>query len=415
MKAEIIAVGSELLLGQITNSNARYLSEKMTEVGVDVYFHTAVGDNRERLLSVLDVAVSRSDLIILTGGLGPTKDDLTRETVADFIGKSVVMHPESLAHLESYFQKSGRPMTENNKKQAAIIEGAEVFPNRNGLACGMAVNFKKTFILLPGPPKELEPMVEKEVLPYLSVLTGSENVISSRVLRFFGIGESRLAEEIDDLIENQNNPTIAPLASDGEVTLRLTAKGDPEQNILLLDSLEEKIMSRAGTFFYGYDNSSLTGVTAEALSKRLQTVACAESLTGGRFGSMLTSVPGSSSFYKGGVICYDAKVKQTVLKVSEETFSKHGTVSARCAEELAVNVRSLMNSTVGISFTGVAGPDDLEGKEPGSVFIGIADESGTAVKELSLAGSRRTIRERAVKFGCWYLLKHIISDETTKE
>ncbi|TMW73274.1 competence/damage-inducible protein A [Alteribacter natronophilus] len=415
MKAEIIAVGSELLLGQISNTNARFLSGKMTEVGVDVHFHTAVGDNRSRLTAALSAAEKRSDLIILTGGLGPTRDDLTKETVAEFTGTNLVMDSESLSRIESYFRKRDLPMTENNRKQAAVIEGADVFINYNGLACGMAVKGETVIVLLPGPPGELEPMVQRDLLPWLARMTGTGEAITSRVLRFFGIGEAQLAGEIDDIIANQSNPTVAPLASDGEVTIRLTSKGMPDQNVQALDRMEKTILSRAGTWFYGYDTNTLAKVTADALGKSGSTIACAESLTGGMFGSMLTGESGASSFYTGGVICYDANVKQNVLNVKEDTIRTYGTVSRECAAELAENVRTLMKSTIGISFTGVAGPDSLEGKEPGLVFIAIADSRGTAVKRLSLAGSRSAVRERAAKFGCYFLLKQLNEEESTKE
>ncbi|WP_026689832.1 competence/damage-inducible protein A [Alteribacter aurantiacus] len=405
MNAEIIAVGSELLLGQITNSNARFLSEKMTNLGINVYFHTTVGDNKGRLTEAIRIAEKRADFIVLTGGLGPTKDDLTKETLADYLGKALVIDEETLNTITLFFKQRKQTMTPNNKKQAQVLEGSHVFVNHYGLACGLKTNTKPAFLLLPGPPKEMYPMVEEQVIPYLAKKQGASDVeISSRVLRFFGIGESTLADMLDDLIENQTNPTIAPLASSGEVTLRLTAKGDTDENSLALDKLEKTILESTRSYFYGYGKDTLPTVLGNKLKQEKLTLASAESLTGGMFGEWMTGLVGASSFYKGGVICYDAKVKQNLLGVEEKTIKNAGTVSMECAEELAQNARKILNADIGISFTGVAGPDSLEGKEPGTVYIGIAKKSGTKSFPLHLAGSRDQIRERAVKYGCFYLL-----------
>ncbi|MBM7094244.1 competence/damage-inducible protein A [Bacillus sp. H-16] len=407
MNAEVIAVGSELLLGQITNSNARFLSEKMTGLGINVYYHTTVGDNRERLTEAIRVASGRADLVIMTGGLGPTKDDLTKETLAEYLDKELVIDGQTLDVITRFFEKRRQPMTANNKKQAQVIKGSHVFKNNHGLACGMVTDTTPSFLLLPGPPKEMYPMVEEEVIPYLAGKGGSGVEITSRVLRFFGIGESALADMFDDLIENQENPTIAPLASGGEVTLRLTAKGASLSNKKALDELESTILSSVNDFFYGYGNDPLSKVAAEKLKSSNMTIASAESLTGGLFGEWMTEHSGASSFYNGGVICYDAKVKQNVLNVKEETVRNYGTVSAECAEELAVNVKAVLGSDIGISFTGVAGPHSLENKEPGIVFLGISTPSGTKSYPLNLAGSRAQIRERAAMYGCFYLLREL--------
>lgn len=259
MNAEIIAVGSELLLGQIANTNAQFLSKQLAEIGINVYYHTVVGDNPARLADVIKISQSRSDLIIFTGGLGPTKDDLTKETIAKMLDKQLVFDEDALHSIEDYFKRTNRHMTENNKKQALVIDGSTILPNDHGMAPGMALEVNKiTYMLFPGPPKELNPMFLSYGAPFLLESLGVVERIESRVLRFFGIGESQLETELEDLIDNQTNPTIAPLAGDGEVTIRLTAKHSSlEAANQLLDETEAEILKRVGPFLYGYDSTSL--------------------------------------------------------------------------------------------------------------------------------------------------------------
>lgn len=410
MNAEIIAVGSELLLGQIVNTNARFLSAQLAEMGINVFYHTVVGDNPDRLKSVLEVAEKRSDLIILTGGLGPTKDDLTKETIAKHLGKKLVMDENALKSIEFYFERTNREMTENNKKQAIILEGSHVLQNDHGMAPGMQTIVNgRTYILLPGPPKEMEPMFLKYGHAALMGELQSHEQIVSRVLRFFGIGEAMLETEIEDLIDKQSNPTIAPLASDGEVTLRLTAKHAVfETANEMLDETEKEIQARVGKYFYGYDNTSLMKELTKLLKEKQMTISSAESLTGGLFQQEFTSIPGAGNFLKGGVVCYTNEVKQDVLNVRKETIETDGVVSAQCAAELAENVARLVNADVGISFTGVAGPDELEGKPVGTVYIGISIKGQPVTTEkLNLGGSREANRIRAVKYGCHFLIEKL--------
>ncbi|MEH7246920.1 competence/damage-inducible protein A [Neobacillus niacini] len=410
MNAEIIAVGSELLLGQIVNSNAKFISQQLADLGINVFFHTVVGDNPERLRSAIEIAEKRSNLIIFTGGLGPTKDDLTKETIARHLGKKLVMDQEALDSIELFFKKTQRVMTDNNRKQALVLEGSMILPNHHGMAPGMMTeNDNCTYILLPGPPKEMEPMFLKFGIAALSKQVKTNEKIVSRVLRFFGIGEAALETEIVDLIEQQSNPTIAPLASDGECTLRLTAKHQDMQSAqLLLDEVESKINSRVGQFLYGYDHTTLVAELMEILKARKLTIAAAESLTGGLFQQELTSFPGVSSVYKGGIVCYTDEVKKNVLNVKSETIEKYGVVSQECAKELAENVAALIASDIGISFTGVAGPDELEGKPVGTVYIGISIKGKqTAVHMLELGGTREANRTRSVKYGCYYIIKQL--------
>ncbi|WP_066068751.1 competence/damage-inducible protein A [Neobacillus soli] len=416
MNAEIIAVGSELLLGQIVNTNARFLSQQLAGLGIDVYFHTVVGDNPDRLKSAIDIAEKRAKIIIFTGGLGPTKDDLTKETIARHLGKELVMDEMALASIELFFRRTNRVMTENNRKQALVLEGSHILPNDHGMAPGMAlVSAEHTFMLLPGPPKEMEPMFLQYGAKALADHHQANEKIVSRVLRFFGIGEAALETEIIDLIDAQTNPTIAPLAGDGEVTLRLTAKNkDEDKAHAMLDEVENTINQRVGPFFYGYDNTSLLEELTKSLKERNVTITAAESLTGGLFQTEITSIPGASAFYKGGVVCYSNDVKKQILQVNQETLEKYGAVSEQCAIELAENAARLFKTDIGISFTGVAGPEELEGNPVGTVYIGIAIKGKPSIVEkLTLGGTREANRNRAVKYGCYFLLRHLKESQNT--
>lgn len=408
MNAEIIAVGSELLLGQIANTNAQFLSKQLAEIGVNVFYHTVVGDNAERLKKAIEAAQKRADLIIFTGGLGPTKDDLTKETIAAMLGKQLVIHQEALDSIEGYFRKTNRVMTPNNRKQALVLEGSTILFNHNGMAPGMALKIGDThYMLLPGPPKEMQPMFQTFGRDYITKQLGKIERIESRVLRFFGIGESQLETEIEDLLDQQTNPTIAPLAGDGEVTLRLTAKHSSEEEAInMLDVVERQIQERVHEFFYGYEETTLYEEVLNLLKEKGLTIASAESLTGGLFSERLVSLSGAGDIVQGGIVCYQNEVKQHVVGVSANTLQNHGAISQQCAKEMAENVRQLCRSNIGISFTGVAGPKVQEGKEVGTVFMGIAIENEpTEVYHLQLSGGRQSIRTRAVKYGCHYLLR----------
>ncbi|OIJ13098.1 competence/damage-inducible protein A [Anaerobacillus alkalilacustris] len=409
MNAEIIAIGSELLLGQITNTNAQFLSKQLANIGVNVYHHSVVGDNRARLIEIITQAQKRSNLIVVTGGLGPTKDDLTKETIAECVGRSLVTDKEALFNIEEYFKRRNRVMSENNRKQALVISGCTILPNDYGMAPGMA--FKEngvSYVLLPGPPKEMEPMFINYGLSFLVSQLEKTTKISSRVLNFFDIGESQLETELLDLIDNQTNPTIAPLAKDGEVTIRLTVKYENEkEGAVLLDEIEGKILAKVGEFFYGYDDTSLLKEVIKQLKDEGITIAAAESLTGGLFSSEITKVSGASTIFKGGIVCYSNDSKQSILKVPDEIMEEFGAVSSECAKALADNVRDLTGATIGISFTGVAGPNKLENKEVGTVYIGISViGKKTIAYPLKLAGSREQIQSRSVKYGLYSLMKH---------
>ena len=417
MKAEIIAVGTEILTGQILNTNAQFLSEKLAEIGVDVYIQTAVGDNEARLLSVLEIARERSELVILTGGLGPTEDDLTKQTVAKFLGKNLVFDAQAQAKLDDFFaQRPDYARTPNNERQAQIIQGATPLVNETGLAVGGMIEVEGvTYVVLPGPPSELKPMVLNELLPRL--MTGAK--LYSRVLRFFGIGESQLVTILADLIEQQTDPTLAPYAKTGEVTLRLSTKAkSKEEADAALNTLEEQILSRdtfEGTSLrelcYGYgDETSLASLVVEELKKRQISITAAESLTAGLFQASLADFSGVSAIFKGGFVTYSLEEKAKMLDIPQAELEIHGVVSAYTAEKMAEQAREKTASDIGISLTGVAGPESLEGHPAGTVFIGLSQASGTEVIRVNIGGrSRADVRKIAVMHAFNLVLKALLS------
>ena len=418
MKAEIIAVGTEILTGQIVNTNAQFLSEKLAEIGVDIYFQTAVGDNKARLLSLLEIASQRSNLVILTGGLGPTEDDLTKQTLAKFLGKDLVFDPQAQEKLDIFFaHRPDYARTPNNERQAQIIEGATPLPNETGLAVGGVSEVDGvTYVVLPGPPSELKPMVLNQLLPKL--MTGTK--LYSRVLRFFGIGESQLVTILADLIDHQTDPTLAPYAKTGEVTLRLSTKAvSQEKADQALDILENQILDRQ-TFegnslrdiCYGYgEETSLASVVVEELKKRQKSITAAESLTAGLFQATLADFSGVSAIFNGGFVTYSLEEKSKMLDISDQELKEHGVVSEFTARKMAEQARLKTQSDYGVSLTGVAGPDSLEGHPAGTVFIGLAHAKGTEVIKANIAGrSRADVRHIAVMHAFNLVHKALLSD-----
>ncbi|MBZ5202386.1 competence/damage-inducible protein A [Planomicrobium chinense] len=416
MNAEIIAVGSELLLGQITNSNARFLSNHLAELGINVYYHTVVGDNAGRLEEVIQIAEERADLIIFTGGLGPTKDDLTKETIARHLGTTLEMDEEALESIVAFFERAGRVMTENNKKQALVLKGSEVLANHHGMAPGMLYKSEdRVYILLPGPPKEMEPMFQFEGKPKLARLLNQADVILSHVLRFYGIGEAELEDRLQDLLDRQTNPTIAPLASDGEVTLRLTAKTNSEEQAWeLINEAKTEILERVGQYLYGYDNDSLASKTIELLKEQSKTISAAESLTAGLFQSELAAVAGASAVLTGGVIAYNEEMKIKQLGIAPDLLSKHGVVSEETAVAMAIAVRQKFGTDIAVGLTGAAGPDAHGDQPAGTVWIGIATEEGAEAYRLQLSGMRNTNRLRAVKLALSYIIRTLTEGNARK-
>ena len=416
MNAEIIAVGSELLLGQITNSNARFLSGHLAELGINVYYHTVVGDNADRLEDAIQIAENRADLIIFTGGLGPTKDDLTKQTIARHLGTTLDMNVEALESIVAFFERAGRPMTENNKKQALVLEGSDVLVNNHGMAPGMLYKTEShVYILLPGPPKEMEPMFQFEGKPKLAHMLNKADVILSHVLRFYGIGEAELEDRLQDLLDKQTNPTVAPLASDGEVTLRITAKTDTEEQAWkLINETKAEILDQVGEYLYGYDDDSLASKTIELLEQQEKTISAAESLTAGLFQSELAAVPGASAVLAGGVITYNEEMKIQQLGISSDLLAEYGIVSEQAAIAMADAVRVKFNTDVSVSLTGAAGPDAHGDQPAGTVWIGISTVDETKAYRLQLSGMRNTNRLRAVKLAFSYLIRTLTEGKARK-
>ncbi|QGX01425.1 competence/damage-inducible protein A [Streptococcus ruminicola] len=419
MKAEIIAVGTEILTGQITNTNAQFLSEEFAKLGIDVFFQTAVGDNEERLLSIIDLASKRSDLVVLCGGLGPTEDDLTKQTLAKYLGRNLVFDEQASKRLDEFF--ATRPQftrTANNERQAQLIEGSTPLQNSTGLAVGGVIEVDGvTYVVLPGPPSELKPMVWDYLVPLLS---SDHKQLYSRVLRFFGIGESQLVTVLSDLIDNQIDPTIAPYAKTGEVTLRLSTKADDIESAKeKLDQLEQKILSKKTlnsipleNLLYGYgDDNSMARVVFDLLKKKHKTITAAESLTAGLFQSSIADFSGSSSVFNGGFVTYSIEEKSKMLQIPLEELQKHGVVSHFTAEKMAEQSRKLTDADFGIGLTGVAGPDSLEGHPAGTVFIGIATrEKVHSIRVLIGGRSRSDVRHIACLYAFNLVRQALLQD-----
>ncbi|NLM45466.1 MAG: competence/damage-inducible protein A [Firmicutes bacterium] len=397
MRAEIIATGTELLLGQIVNTNARFLAEKLAEKGIDVYWQTVVGDNPERLEEAFRLALSRADLVLASGGLGPTMDDLTKETLAKVLGLPLEPHPGWQEYLEQLFARPGfRKMPASNRKQAMLPRGARLIANENGTAPGVWVEKDgKIVVLMPGPPRELEPMFIKHVMPMLPE-TGS--IIMSRVLKVTGLGESLMEELVADLVRTQSNPTIAPLAKQNETHLRISAKaGSREECLRLLAATEEKLLARLGDYVFARDDETMEEVVARLLVAKKYTLAAAESCTGGLLAHTLTNVPGSSAYFLLGLVTYSNAAKEKLLRVPAALLAEEGAVSEVVAKTMAQNARELAQSTLGVGITGIAGPDGGTPEKPvGLVYIGLATPEGVRVKRFNFFGKRENIKERAV-------------------
>lgn len=415
MNAEIVAVGTELLLGQIANTNGAYLAQKLAGIGINVYYQTVVGDNPERLETALRVAESRSDIVMTIGGLGPTEDDLTKQIVASHLNERLVIDEAAQQKIDDYTRTSGTLKTSNNAKQALKIEHAISLTNHNGFAVGdLYLNAHGTdYVLLPGPPSECLMMIDRELMPQLKTQLHGEYVLKSKVLRFVGIGEAQLVTDLQDLIENQTNPTIAPYAKTAEVTLRVTATANDEQAALaLIDQTITQIMARDGQYFYGYgDDNSLASVVVKQLIDRKLSITAAESLTAGQFQSTIGSVPGVSAVFPGGFVTYANEAKHQLLDIPNTIIDQFGVVSKETAIWMAKQARGKMSTDIGVSFTGVAGPDELEGQPAGTVWIGIAyrDQAPEAFL-YHFTNGRQVIRERSVMSGLDLVRQRLVTD-----
>ncbi len=396
MKAEILAVGTEILLGDIVNTNAQYLAKRLADLGISVYHQSVVGDNPERLLEAYRLAFGRADLVITTGGLGPTKDDLTKEVAFEYFGKQSVIHEESLKIIEGYFKKMNRPMAESNKKQAYFPVDAVILPNNNGTAPGCIIEKNSKIVaLLPGPPREMKPMFEESVVPYLKKF--QQGVLVSKVLRVIGVGESTAAEMLEDILDNQTNPTVAPYAKEGEVTFRITAKASSEEEgKKLIETIEVEIRKRLGENIYGEGDTTLENVVGEMLVNRNLTISTAESCTGGMVAATLINYAGISSVLMEGAVTYSNEAKINRLGVLRETLDKHGAVSSEVAAEMAQGIAKTAGTNIGLSTTGIAGPGGGSDEKPvGLVYIGLYINGEVKTKKLNLSGNRQKIRERA--------------------
>lgn len=412
MTVEVICVGTELLLGNIVNTNAAYMSEKCAMLGLSMYYQSVVGDNSGRLEELLQTAKNRSDIIILSGGLGPTQDDLTKETAARVMGKPLVEDARARQEIEAFLTKRGRKITENNWKQALVPEGSIVLYNQNGTAPGIIIEDGNTrVILLPGPPNELVPMFEEQVYPYLNEL--QPEVICSKMVKLCGIGESAAETEILDLIEQQENPTVAPYAKTGEVHLRLTARAETKQQALsMIEPIEQELQNRFGSMIYTDEEEvTLEMAVAKLLSEHHLTVTTAESCTGGLLAGRLINVPGISENLKEGYITYSNEAKEKLLGVSHETLQKHGAVSEETVLEMAAGGAKAANTDICVSISGIAGPDGGTKEKPvGLVYMCCYCKGKTYTERNLYTGNRSKIREYAVASALTLLRKAILEE-----
>lgn len=387
---ELISVGTEILLGDILNTDAQYLSIELAKLGISVMHQSTVGDNRERLLAQLGEAAKRSDIIILSGGLGPTPDDLTKEVCCEFFGKQMKLHSPTVEKIKNYFSSKGMEMAQNNLKQAMLPEDCVIFPNNNGTAPGMAIEKDGVHILvLPGPPRELKPMFRDSAIPYL--MRFSDRIIVSHNIRTFGIGESSMAERVNDLFDMQN-PTVAPYAKDGEALLRVTAMANSKEEAeKLCEPVIEEIKSRLAEFVYGIDYTCIEEAVVEKLKEKKLTVAAAESCTGGLVAKRITDIAGASEIFECGIVSYSNRIKHDVLGISSDDLEKYGAVSETVAKQMAVGALKVSGADIAVSVTGIAGPDsDQSGKPVGLIYIGLADKNNVWVRELKTSRKDRS-------------------------
>lgn len=409
MRAEIVGVGTELLLGQIANTNARWISERLAGIGVDVMHHQVVGDNVGRIVEALRVAIARADAVLVTGGLGPTRDDVTRDALAALLDVPLVRHAEIEDLLRAKFASfASGPMPESNLRQADVPEGARYITPVRGTAPGLVAESDGTRIYaVPGVPTEMVEMMEGTVLPELAALAGP-SAIASRTIRCTGIGESRLAEILDDLFTSFTNPTVAYLAMSGEVKVRLTAKAsEREEALALIGPVADEVVRRLGDVVFTTADEQLEEAVLRLLASSGRTLACAESLTGGSVGARITSVPGASRSFLGSAVVYSAEAKRDVLGVSRATLDGPGAVSEECALEMAEGCRRLYGADLGLALTGAAGPEPHAGAEPGTVWVALVGEGVRHARGIDLAGERDRVRRWAEQAALDLVRRHL--------
>jgi len=411
LRAEIISVGTELLLGQTVDTDAVYISKLLAELGIDLHRRSTVGDNFERVVDAVKAALSRADLVITIGGLGPTEDDLTKEAIAEALGAELVSDESSANRIKQYFASRGLAMPARNIKQALVPKEGRVFANNEGTAPGVAFEHgEKVVIALPGPPRELVPMAEESVLPYLREKAGSApSVIKSRVLKIVGLGESAVEERVIDLLES-DNPTVAPLAHAGEVHLRITAKAeDTDIAGRMIREVELKLRERLGDVIYGADEETLEQVVIERLIEQKKTIAVAESCTGGLLTHRLTNISGSSVALLAGIVAYSNESKIKFLEVPREIIGEHGAVSHETAKAMALGVRNVTGADIGMGITGIAGPGGATATKPvGLVYIALSSEEGVSSVEYRFVGSRLDVKARSAQAALVMLRRHLL-------
>ncbi len=409
MKTAILTVGTEILFGQIVNTNAAYLSRELNNLGFDVMYHYSVGDNPKRLLELIHLAFRDCDMIITTGGLGPTQDDLTKETIAKAMGERIVVSDMAMEALKSHYRKSERPMTENNLKQAYMPESAEVLPNDQGTAPGFWLEKDgKIIVSMPGPPREMTNMFSKEVMPRLRSL--QDSVIHYRILRTFGLGESKMETVLLPLIDEQTDPTIATYAKAGECSLRIASKRATLQEAKkAVDDMSQRVMDIIGEYVYSQDNEDLKDVVGRLLISKNITVSCAESCTGGLFAGTLTDIPGISCVFDRGIVTYSNKAKMEELGVKEDTLETFGAVSSQTAAEMAQGLAEKTGSDLCISVTGIAGPDGGSLQKPvGTAYVGIRWKGNTEIIKIQRRNvNRKWNRNYAVLSMLYEIYKRI--------
>ena len=396
MKAELITIGDELLYGHTVDTNAAFIGEKIAEAGIELVYHTTVGDEPGSMLNAFALAMNRSDVVLTTGGLGPTHDDITKKVICKYFKRQLVFHEEILTELEKRYQTMGIKMPPINQNQALLPQGASFLRNRIGSALGIVMEeHRKVFISMPGVPSEMEIMVTEELLPFLAKKAGNQVIIHRR-LRTFGLMESAIFEKVKNLVEEKSIVSIAFLPGYHGVDIRLTAKsGNEVETHRIIDDMEKRFLEKIGDYVYGFDSDELPGMIGKLLTERKMTIAVAESCTGGLLGKMITDIPGSSAYFLGGVIAYGNEIKMKLLSVPSETLEKYGAVSEETATSMAEGVRKLTGADIGVSITGIAGPDGGTAEKPvGLVYVGISAKGKSEVKEFKYGLSRDRTRNR---------------------
>ena len=409
MNAELLSVGTELLLGEILNTDVKFLAEELSVLGINVYYQTVVGDNRERLKNALELALSRADIVIASGGLGPTPDDLTKEVIAETMEEELVLDEASLDAIKDYYKKVKREMPKSNIKQAMMPEHCRILYNNNGTAPGCIIEKNgKIVVMLPGPPNELVPMFKESVRPYLEEKSGG--MIYTETLKLFGIGESKVAEILNDMMENSKNPTLAPYAETAGVRLRLAAFAkDCEEGKRIIADAKNKIKDLVGEYIYAEEDKTLPETVVELLIEKNLKISAAESCTGGMFSKMIVDIPGCSGILDESFVTYANEAKIKYLGVKKETLDKYGAVSEQTATEMAEGVLKNTGADIGVGITGIAGPDGGTAEKPvGLVYVGVSVKGRTKVRELNLKGNREKVRYTAALNAFDMIFKEIL-------